>query len=578
MNMVQHSGSSEQGGGVFDFSTPTAVMAILKTLRAQAEVEASVRNEIRDQIFAYTSSGGKDDASRQVIEARLRAVGITPESIGQAIETANSASDSKPSAPKAGFSVGRVAPTFTGSFAPTPQAVKKANELLKKSPTVSPVVETLVPPPQPPVAVEELKPLPTPTPPPPVNKIVPTIPVTPIPTAIPVVEPMLLAEEKKPVAQTNVPREATVNPPSVPEVSSTGLDTVELLERIRVIKADINARVGNPVNLVAINSTIGREYMSSLLEAMKQLGSGNPSSITTAMKRLEIAYEQALSVIEMPEEENPNSMPPQAIVPPTPPAMPTPVPTQPQSIPVVPVVNPPPVPSTYPTSSISSAPPVTQIPSAMPAPVVTPEPKPGPVAPVPVQMKAVEPTTTSYTNPPLGVTRAATTTPAKLPTTIPVTASPVEISQTTEPPAPVPIHSSKLAPAKSVAMATPLRKVEELPTLAEVKNRTELGNPLYAQEISEGLVQLLSEWTIFSKSGIFGTGPRGIDHPLYKKLAPLKIPLIISGRFEGATEEVRQSITDYMNGWRYEQGIIYEKDETFEIYLRRVIRHIIDSQ
>jgi hypothetical protein len=33
-----------------------------------------------------------------------------------------------------------------------------------------------------------------------------------------------------------------------------------------------------------------------------------------------------------------------------------------------------------------------------------------------------------------------------------------------------------------------------------------------------------------------------------------------------------------MNGWRYEQGIVYEKDETFERYLRRVIRHIIDLQ
>jgi len=33
-----------------------------------------------------------------------------------------------------------------------------------------------------------------------------------------------------------------------------------------------------------------------------------------------------------------------------------------------------------------------------------------------------------------------------------------------------------------------------------------------------------------------------------------------------------------MNGWRYEQGIIYEQNETFEQYLRRVIRHIIDWQ
>ncbi len=56
------------------------------------------------------------------------------------------------------------------------------------------------------------------------------------------------------------------------------------------------------------------------------------------------------------------------------------------------------------------------------------------------------------------------------------------------------------------------------------------------------------------------------------------MPLILSGRFEGSTAEIRQSITDYMNGWRYEQGIIYEQEETLEHYLRRVIRHIIDSQ
>ncbi len=33
-----------------------------------------------------------------------------------------------------------------------------------------------------------------------------------------------------------------------------------------------------------------------------------------------------------------------------------------------------------------------------------------------------------------------------------------------------------------------------------------------------------------------------------------------------------------MNGWRYEQGIIYDQGETFEHYLRRVIRHILDLQ
>ena len=42
--------------------------------------------------------------------------------------------------------------------------------------------------------------------------------------------------------------------------------------------------------------------------------------------------------------------------------------------------------------------------------------------------------------------------------------------------------------------------------------------------------------------------------------------------------EIKQSVTDYMNGWRYEQGLTYQQGETFEHYLRRVIRHILDLQ
>ena len=97
-------------------------------------------------------------------------------------------------------------------------------------------------------------------------------------------------------------------------------------------------------------------------------------------------------------------------------------------------------------------------------------------------------------------------------------------------------------------------------------------------EVDAGLQQLLSEWSLFKKSGLFGTGPSGREHPLFLKLAPLQLPLLLAGRFEGSTQDIKQSITDYMNGWRYEQGIVYEKNETFEQYLRRVIRHIIDLQ
>ena len=118
---------------------------------------------------------------------------------------------------------------------------------------------------------------------------------------------------------------------------------------------------------------------------------------------------------------------------------------------------------------------------------------------------------------------------------------------------------------------------QDLPT-ADSVSTGEAGDPLFTKEVDDGLDQLLSDWDLFKRSGLFGTGPNGREHPLYKKIANLQIPLLLAGRFEGANQEIKQSVTDYMNGWRYEQGIIYEQGETFEHYLRRVIRHILDLQ
>ena len=123
---------------------------------------------------------------------------------------------------------------------------------------------------------------------------------------------------------------------------------------------------------------------------------------------------------------------------------------------------------------------------------------------------------------------------------------------------------------------TPIKSVADLPasdSLAEAG-----GDSLRTKEVEDGLQQLLTDWVLFKKSGLFGTGPNGTQHPLYIKIKDLQIPLLLAGRFEGATQEIKQSITDYMNGWRYEQGIIYEQGETFDHYLRRVIRHILDLQ
>jgi hypothetical protein len=133
-------------------------------------------------------------------------------------------------------------------------------------------------------------------------------------------------------------------------------------------------------------------------------------------------------------------------------------------------------------------------------------------------------------------------------------------------------------PVAPVAAVNPLKQPKDLPTAAELKAIAGVIDPLFDTDVDAGLGQLLSEWSLFKKSGFFGTGPHGREHPLFIQLAPLPMAHIVAGRYEGATAEVRQSITDYMNGWRYEQGIIYEQNETFEHYLRRVIKHILDLQ
>jgi hypothetical protein len=163
------------------------------------------------------------------------------------------------------------------------------------------------------------------------------------------------------------------------------------------------------------------------------------------------------------------------------------------------------------------------------------------------------------------------------PAAVPRSAVPVMSADTTVV-TPMAIASSRFKNVLPVTDQEPLKTPKDLPTAAEVKARSGITDPLEDPDVDLGLEQLLGEWSLFKKSGMFGTGPKARQHPLFLKLATIPMPLILSGRFEGSTNEIRQSITDYMNGWRYEQGIIYEQDETFEHYLRRVIRHIIDSQ
>ncbi len=264
--------------------------------------------------------------------------------------------------------------------------------------------------------------------------------------------------------------------------------------------------------------------------------------------------------------------PPQAPTPPPSPAAPTP-PTPPPPPPPVP--TPPPV---APTPPEPPAAPELKVPPVPPTPVA----EPVRASAVPEVESAWGPATDTL-QPDGSLNYSAPVPPT--PPTPPVPPPPLEPQPTPEPlPPPItrePVAAPVLSrePQASLAdLPTKPHTIEDLPSAADVATSSASGDPLFTKEIDDGLNQLLSEWVLFKKSGLFGTGPKGIEHPLFLKVSKLPIPLLLAGRFEGATQEIKQSITDYMNGWRYEQGIVYEQGETFEHYLRRVIRHILDLQ
>jgi hypothetical protein len=105
-------------------------------------------------------------------------------------------------------------------------------------------------------------------------------------------------------------------------------------------------------------------------------------------------------------------------------------------------------------------------------------------------------------------------------------------------------------------------------------NQTELSSP----EVTSALGQLLGEWKLFRGKGLFRTGASGIEHPLYKQLAQLSMFAVLAGRWERSTPEITQGIKDYIDGWRFEQGIMHTPSETFEHYLRRVVLRILRRQ
>lgn len=367
----------------------------------------------------------------------------------------------------------------------------------------------------------------------PVTNVVSAVPVVPIstPPVAPVSIPVVEIPKVAPVVpiQAPAPEPSPIPVPGVVSNDPVVLPTTVIpgeanyIERIRQIKTAVNSKVGNPVNLVDINNEVGREYMNALLEAMKKLSSGAVSEMEPAMKRLEAAYVAVEAAIVGHNKTT----------------LPTPV------APIAVMSPVPPVETTMPVSIAEALPPIQDLPQRPLPPVPEPEvfvPR-APAVPEVQEAMVPEPMLT-------------------------VVESVAEVKTPELEPQPT---TFALADRKKIL--TP----QDLPEASAVSTGVS-GDPLSTKEVDDGLNQLLSDWTLFKKSGLFGTGPKGREHPLFKKIAGLQVPLLLAGRFDGATQEIRQSITDYMNGWRYEQGIIYQPGETFEKYLRRVIKHIIDLQ
>ncbi len=518
---------SGTAGFVCDLSTTTGVASALALVR-NSSLESDEKRSLRDLIFLYTNSGAHDEALRTLIESRLAPLAsATPSaSVIDATPTINTQRNEnviiQPVATtvRSGFATGRPRPSFTPLAPVQVLAVPSPAPVVERGPVVSPA----------PAPVVEVVP----------EASVPVQPTsttlsTPTPAAAVMPEAKNVVDEKlASVAPT--PQDTVAYEPLYHE--DTSIETYR--NRISEIKRTINARVGNPVNLVDIDNTLGREYMTTLLEAMKTV-SGGGGDVMGTMKRLEVVYAAVMKRLDSDSSAISTSA------------------AAPESVPV----------TTSTPHKVSTTPPITPVIPKKAEPSVTV------TATEAVAVKVLQPvspsTTVSVPDPVNMATEPASVTSERGYSVQIRNEDKTEVD-------PMTIASSRFKNVAPVSTAMPLKTPQDLPTAADVKARMGIVDPLEDPDVDAGLEQLLSEWSLFKKSGMFGTGPRGRQHPLYMKLAPLTIPLILSGRFEGATPEIKQSVTDYMNGWRYEQGIIHNPDETFEHYLRRVIRHIIDSQ
>lgn len=609
----------------FDVSNEADLLALLSYIRT-APIEDSERTVLRDTILDFSET--KSTKLLHLLASELHKHGVELHQDGQPIGSESAAPPVTPEEAKSNFdqpvsdsqsAVPAAATNQSGLRRPKPHfgasvaaSATEAKEVSVPETAAVPVEQT----PAPASAVpEENVVSDTPAPVAPVteapqpsneseasqtdaSKPVAAEPVATAEPATATAESSIPAEPKtaaEPVAEAPTATAPTDSEPPHHTSASAVLDSLAPntnphLQRIKEIKRLVNEKVGNPVNLIDVNNEIGREYMNALLQAMKVVNGGTPDEVALAMDRLEKAYSTIEASISSGEIKIGGESTVDQDLSPTPVAAPEPTSETPEpEEPVKPETS---MPDT--NDTLQSVEPTPAVSSPAPAPSSQPEeaaavdglherrPAEGgiPLADIPT-IPAASPDIKLPVEPEVEPEPQPAPEPSPAPTPKPVPAAPSSpqpaAAASATPPTPA-------TPAMSVAdtLAADAAKRAEI-TQEHASENAEAqaaaaADPLLSPEVTNGLKQLLSEWKLFKGGGIFGTGPSGMENALYKNLAPLPMAAVIANRFEGASPEVKQSITDYMNGWRYEQGVVHEMNETFEHYLRRVIRAILDRK
>ncbi len=596
--MVQEESSSVLLTG-FALDSQSGVAGVLRAIR-KSEADSRTKNDLRNLVLQYTSSGG-DQGLRTALEASLQAAGISEATTPQTDQLANK----KTTTSTFGFAGARPQPviSFSQAKAAAEPVVKAKPEptLEKETVSIKPASEQEVPA-RAVTTTDDGQDTPTST-------VVPVREASEAVISDEAISPASSAAvgKQEEVAQSAATIMSSGSTEPSPRPVSPDFNFDNYLNRIKEIKNEINLQYGSPVGIVNIDADLGHEYMAALLNAMKELSIESSGSVQ-AMDRLETIFAKVKALSDSKTSAEITSKP-------------SPVSRTADSAPDKKTA------ATAPDAQTNEAPLINRTPQRA---VIPPRPVAKTVIPasqneVPNSLHSpspdvdkvsinvdhgrfidrspqtdevansfrddaarnsvkVTPRTTATRSslqdrlrdletgqdigsrePGVGSETLMTSTKTDKQITPNIISTPTSLNNSSQ--------------VKSVIEdSAPLKTLRDLPSAAEVAAANSGGDPLFSAEVNQGLDQLLSEWVLFKKSGLFGSGPKGVHHPLFKKLANIQVPLLLAGRFEGATQEIRQSITDYMNGWRYEQGIVYEKGETFEQYLRRVIRHIIDLQ